>query len=301
MGILKEITSVIKDRAKEELLLYMKKLQEESDKKDEKQKIKEPPIEETVVEQEQKIEKKPETPVPEKIKEEFLPKIYKETIHKVNINIPDGNIPLNINFIDSLQQLTENELAFYLKIYFYSFAQKKNFGYVGKTLRKKLRISDAEHNSFLEKIKKLEQRGLLITDEVSQTQTVYVLYIPYDKKIMGKVVSTTTKKVKTAPKPSSENKSKNHSPGKPEAGMDDDALFKTYKTFLSLEIDRTKMRIGKSNFDKIYIEAVKYIDKKYGFQTLSNNEKMQEYLTQYYISAFDILSFEEWKNGHGKR
>ena len=55
------------------------------------------------------------------------------------------------------------------------------------------------------------------------------------------------------------------------------------------------MRVGRSNFDKIYMEAVKYIDKNFGFKVLSDSDKFKEYLTSYYISAFDIKTFEEWK------
>ncbi len=300
MGILKEITSVIKDKAKDEILLYIKKLQEENEKKEDVEKAEEVSQQKTPVVEENVIEKEPEVLIPEQKKEEFLPRICKEDIYKVNIKITGNKIPVDIDFTDSLQQLSEEELAFYLKIYFYSFTQKKNFGYVGKTLRKKLRISDEEHDEFIAKMEKLEQRGLLITEEVSQTQTVYVLYMPYDEEIMEKVAGTTPK-MKERPASKSSDKSGNHSPGRPETGMDDDALMKAYNTFVSLEIDKAKMRVGRSNFDRIYMEAVKYIDKRYGFQILSNNEKMKEYLTQYYVSAFDIPSFEEWKRGNGKR
>ena len=86
-----------------------------------------------------------------------------------------------------------------------------------------------------------------------------------------------------------------HIPGKAVSGMENDELYKSYRTFVSLEIDKAKMRVGRSNFDKIYMEAVKYIDKKYGFKVLSDSEKFKEYLTNYYISAFDIPTFDAWK------
>jgi hypothetical protein len=89
-------------------------------------------------------------------------------------------------------------------------------------------------------------------------------------------------------------------PGKADSSMNDDSLKKAYSTFVSLEIDKAKMRVGRSNFDKIYMEAVKYIDKKYGFKVLSDSEKFKEYLNQYYISAFDIKTFDEWIEQNGR-
>ena len=88
-------------------------------------------------------------------------------------------------------------------------------------------------------------------------------------------------------------------PGKPVEGMENDEMYKSYKTFVSLEIDKAKMRVGRANFDKIYMEAVKYIDKKYGFKVLSDSDKFKEYLTNYYISAFDIPTVENWKKSKG--
>ena len=70
---------------------------------------------------------------------------------------------------------------------------------------------------------------------------------------------------------------------------------KQYNTFVYLEIDKAKMRVGRSSFDKIYMEAVKYIDSTYGFKVLSDTEKFKEHLTNYYMSAFDIPGFEEWQ------
>ena len=84
-------------------------------------------------------------------------------------------------------------------------------------------------------------------------------------------------------------------PGRPTGAMSNDELRKQYITFVSLEIDKAKMRVGRSSFDKIYMEAVKYIDSKYGFKVLSDPDKFKEYLTNYYMSAFDIPEFEEWK------
>jgi hypothetical protein len=114
-------------------------------------------------------------------------------------------------------------------------------------------------------------------------------------------------KGKPAPRPEPEKKQPAHEelpdepmiPGKMAIDMDDEALMKAYRTFVSMEIDKAKMRVGRSNFDKIYMEAVKYIDKKYGFKVLSDQERFREYLTQYYISAFDIPNYDNWKKAKG--
>ena len=117
------------------------------------------------------------------------------------------------------------------------------------------------------------------------------------KKNTGKSMPDTKKEVKKETEPVSQHEE--DIPGKHVEGMEDDEMYKSYKTFVSLEIDKAKMRVGRANFDKIYMEAVKYIDKKYGFKVLSDSDKFKEYLTNYYISAFDIPTFENWKKSKG--
>jgi len=318
MGLIKDITSVLKEKAKEEVRNYLKKLSEEEEKakkaKEEEKKIPStPPRTENEVEEQPEIidkeksneerkseekikEVKPpmaeELPKEKKPEEKWIPAIVSKSIVKLNIDKSLQDIVISRSFAGDLKALSTEEFSLYMKLYFYTYQLKKNYGYLGNALKKKLNLNSEEIENFDKVINWLQKRGLLFSDKISATQTIYILYIPFDEEFMKKVEE---KKKKTAEKKKSSTREKSSPPGVASLGMDDDSLAKSYRTFVSLEVDKAKMRIGRSNFDKIYMEAVKYIDKKHGFKVLSDNELLKEYLTDYYISAFDIPTFEEWK------
>ncbi len=307
MGLIKGIANVIKEKAKEELLEYIKKVMDDEkealvqEKKEEKILLPEPPKQveavKEILPEPTKEEKKEEK------KEEFISKMIDEELVKISIERKSDEIVINRRFASDIQNLSLEEFALYMKFYFYSFTQKKNFGYLGNTLRKKLELDEMSQEKFDSLVLKLEKRGLLKTEAVSLNQTTFILYFPFDDETMKRVEELKKKENEKEEEPSKEELPKKQSAAKAkknekkeaELDIEDDAFAKQYKTFVAMEIDKAKMRVGRSSFDKIYMEAVKYIDKKYGFSVLSDSEKFKDYLTQYYISAFDILTFNEWK------
>ena len=303
MGLLKNLTNGLKKKAKEELDAYLKQLLEEKKKESQDEEIKK---EETkIVESTEKTIKakdlhetitdsESQTDLKEKNKkEEWIPQIVSEEIQRYTLKKAD-EIFLNKEVVEIIQDLNLEESALYLKLYLLFFEKKKNYAYLGKATRKAIGLLDMNVKDFEYLISRLEKRGLLEIEEISQTQKMFVLYLPFDENIMTKVT-----KAKSSKK-SSKTQNNDTLPGKADSSMNDDSLKKAYATFVSLEIDKAKMRVGRSNFDKIYMEAVKYIDKKYGFKVLSDSEKFKEYLNQYYISAFDIKTFDEWKKNYNK-
>lgn len=312
MGLIKEITKAITDKAKEEVLLYIKKAVDADAKK--KAEAAAPAITE---------ESKPaETPAPAPEKQaDTKPEEQDETVLRINddkavrltFTTRADSIVISRDLAGMLQMLSYEEFALYLKLYFFSFSQKKNYGYVGNSLRRSIGLDEMTPKQFGKLINMLGDRGLLEVLQVSDTQSTFTLFVPFDETCMKKVEEKPRPdkkplppKKETKPQVQEEIKSEPKLPERMESGggtppgragmeMDEDQLVKSYRTFISLEIDKAKMRVGRSNFDKIYMEAVKYIDKKYGFKVLSDSEKFKEYLTQYYISAFDIPSYEQWR------
>ncbi len=287
MGIIKGLASALKDKAKEELLDYLKKIVEEDDVT--KGGSEEPASIDTA-ESDRSVESEIAVEAPEVEQEEWIPPIVQEPILKISIGRESDDVVLNRRFASDLQSLNLEEFSVYMKLLFVVFRQKKNYGYMGNALRKKLELKGMSSGKFGSIALRLEKRGLVHLEKVSDTQTTYVLYIPFDESCMKHVEEPRQVEPKKA-------KAETHmeKPGSAGRGMDEDALIKSYRTFVALEIDKAKMRVGRSNFDKIYMEGVKYIDKKYGFKVLSDSEKFKDYLNQYYISAFDIPTFEEWK------
>lgn len=324
---------------------------------------------------------KPVSAVPQK--KEWIAPLNDQPIEKVQIALGTDDAPVPVDLGRMIQQLPPLEYALYLKLYLYSFSIRKNYGYVGAGLKKNVGLADLDPAEFDRLLQRLEKRGLLALEKISEFQSTYVLYLPFDTERMSRVeekkegsdgvapvpaehssassrpVPGTSREEKPAHSPRTEVKSTGKSvvasgkqankkgkvqqeeakkpsrdakegaetkgkrkgtrvskgsdrreepepmptppepemaaPGAADLSLDEEQLAKSYRTFVSMEIDKAKMRVGRSNFDKIYMEAVKYIDKKYGFKVLSDQERFREYLTQYYISAFDIPSFDEWK------
>lgn len=299
MGLIKDLASVLKDKAKEEVVQYLKKVAEEAEKEGGKEKKNaEKPSEEDVV-----LEKN-ESEEEQKNDEEWIAPVIEEDIKKISFSKTPPEVTIDRSMASDLNSLNLNEFALYMKLLFHSYTIKKNYGYIGNALRKNIGLDEMSNDTFHSLARRLDQRGLLELEDITENQTTYMLYIPFDESFMkevGKSKSNSRKSYQNKKQYSGGSRKRHKSqkedalPGKMHASMDEDSLQKAYNTYVSLEIDKAKMRVGRSNFDKIYMEAVKYIDKKYGFKVLSDSEKFKEYLTQYYVSAFDIASYEEWK------
>ena len=337
MGLIKNIREAVKKEVKDYVLQLV-----ESDRENEKKAVQpeaetqknveikteqpEPKVEETPVEKEvtpvvkeEKIQPAAEVEeveeIPEKPAEkEILPVAEDLEIVRFSYKKNQDVITIPKELADLIKMLPLEEYACFMKLYCFSLDQKKNYGYWGGTLKRRIGLDRLTTAEFEELGSNLMDYGLLLLEKLTENQKTFVLYIPFDEETMVKL-STAKKPVKQPEKPvkkpqpkakaepkkepEEETQRAEDIPGKPVEGMENDEMYKSYKTFVSLEIDKAKMRVGRANFDKIYMEAVKYIDKKYGFKVLSDSDKFKEYLTNYYISAFDIPTFENWKKSKG--
>ncbi|MGI6395608.1 MAG: hypothetical protein ACOX2F_12940 [bacterium] len=304
MGLIRGIAEAVMDKAKSEVKNYIVKFMEEEKKKEEKQQDKSIDESEVSTEPEESSEptKGEVAPEEETVKKQKIYPLIKPEFTRITYKSRLKEFAVPSELAELAQMLPLEEFACFIKLLFFAIDQKKNFGYLGNTLRKKIGLESFESEKFDQVIDNLQEYGVLKIEQVSDNQRIFVLYLPFDEETMTK---SQNQKQKSTPQKSEKKQpetlkkeSKNEQsdiPGKAVQGMENEELYKSYRTFVSLEIDKAKMRVGRSNFDKIYMEAVKYIDKKYGFKVLSDSEKFKEYLTNYYISAFDIPTFEIWQ------
>lgn len=331
MGLIKNIGNAVKNEVRDYIF---KMVENEKEKETAKQSVTEnvqkntevkaeqpaPEIKEAPVLKEEKVEPE-KTEEVEKVvekphKKEILPIARDLEILKFSYKKNQNVITIPRELSDLIKMLPLEEYACFIKLYCYSLEQKKNYGYWGGTLKRKIGLDSLTSAEFDEIGNNLVAYGLMIFEKLSEIQKTFVLYIPFDEENMVKLDAAkqpakqekTPKKTPEKPAQKAKEEPKKEEPetqrsedipGKPVEGMENDEMYKSYKTFVSLEIDKAKMRVGRANFDKIYMEAVKYIDKKYGFKVLSDSDKFKEYLTNYYISAFDIPTFENWKKSKG--
>lgn len=331
MGLIKNIGNAVKNEVRDYIF---KMVENEKEKEAAKQPVTEnmqkntevkveqpaPEIKEAPVLKEEKVEPE-KTEEVEKVvekphKKEILPIARDLEILKFSYKKNQNVITIPRELSDLIKMLPLEEYACFIKLYCYSLEQKKNYGYWGGTLKRKIGLDSLSTAEFDEIGNNLVAYGLMLFEKLSEIQKTFVLYIPFDEENMVKLDAAkqpakqekTPKKTPEKPAQKAKEEPKKEEPetqrsedipGKMVEGMENDEMYKSYKTFVSLEIDKAKMRVGRANFDKIYMEAVKYIDKKYGFKVLSDSDKFKEYLTNYYISAFDIPTFENWKKSKG--
>ena len=334
MGLIKNIKDAVKKEVKD-YIFQMVEVEKDIEKKPEQPSSENVKNIEVKVEQpEPKVEEKPvvkeEKAEPEKKEEveEVREKPRKKEIYPIANNLEfvrftykKNQDPITVpkELSELIKMLPLEEYACFMKLYCFVADQKKNHGYWGGTLKRKIGLDYMSAAEFDELGGNLMAYGFLLLEQLTENQKTFVLYVPFDEDTMVKL-STAKQPVKQPEKPAPKKAEKpapkaakqkpepkeepetqrdEDIPGKPVEGMENDEMYKSYKTFVSLEIDKAKMRVGRANFDKIYMEAVKYIDKKYGFKVLSDSDKFKEYLTNYYISAFDIPTFENWKKSKG--
>lgn len=313
MGLIRGIAEAVIEKARVEMKDYLIKFIESE--KETKSETEPEASKKTIIQADEvKVEEKLEIAE----KKEIFPLIEKEFVKFLYKSKPEL-ITIPRELADVMQQLPMEEFACFTKLLIFVQDQKKNFGYLGNSLKKKIGLDGLTPEEFETLISNLESYGLIEVEQVSDNQKTFILFIPFNEETMVVSEMSKTEKIEKnqkslKKKPVSKNSEENEKqiktseektdkddeiPGKHQTGMEDDEMYKSYRTFVSLEIDKAKMRVGRSNFDKIYMEAVKYIDKKYGFKVLSDSEKFKEHLTNYYISAFDIKSFDEWKKRKG--
>ena len=336
MGLIKNIGNAVKNEVREYLLKIVEadkdgqkpetenlqknveiKTEQHAPEVEETPAVKEevPVVKEEKVQSEQ--EETPEISVKPR-KKEILPIADDLEIVRFSYKKNQDVITIPKELADLIKMLPLEEYACFMKLYCFALDQKKNYGYWGNTLKRRIGLDQLTTAEFEELGNNLMAYGFLLIEKLTENQKTFVLYIPFDEETMVKLSTAKQperkpekpvkkQSPKPAPRAKAEPEPENEPepqrtediPGKPVEGMENDEMYKSYKTFVSLEIDKAKMRVGRANFDKIYMEAVKYIDKKYGFKVLSDSDKFKEYLTNYYISAFDIPTFENWKKTKG--
>ena len=341
MGLIKNISKAVKNEVRDYLLKIVEEkeapAQQEAEKVQKTVEVKveqpQPEVEEKPVEKEMPAAQKEDKAEPEKAVEaekaaekprrkEIYPIANDLEFVRVSYKKNQEGVMIPKDLAELIKMLPLEEYACFVKLYCFALEQRKNYGYWGGTLKRRIGLDYMTAAEFEELGSNLAAYGLLLLEQLTENQKTFVLYVPFDEESMNKLSvakpaakqpekQTKKQQPKPAPKqqpkakaepekePEAETQRDEDIPGKPVEGMEDDEMYKSYKTFVSLEIDKAKMRVGRANFDKIYMEAVKYIDKKYGFKVLSDSDKFKEYLTNYYISAFDIPTFENWKKSKG--
>ncbi|MBO4711702.1 hypothetical protein J5681_07300 [bacterium] len=336
MGLIKNIGNAVKNEVRDYLLKIVE-AEKEAPAKPETENVQKtdeikadqqkPKVEEMPVVKEPVATVQEEKVQPEHVEkvEEVREKPRKKEIYpiandlefvRVSYKKNQDGVAIPKDLAELIKMLPLEEYACFVKLYCFALEQRKNYGYWGGTLKRRIGLDYMTTTEFEELGNNLAAYGLLLLEQLTENQKTFVIYVPFDEDTMVKlsVAKKPEKKPekpakKQQPKPASKAKAEPKEepetqrdediPGKPVEGMENDEMYKSYKTFVSLEIDKAKMRVGRANFDKIYMEAVKYIDKKYGFKVLSDSDKFKEYLTNYYISAFDIPTFENWKKSKG--
>ncbi|MBR4532601.1 hypothetical protein IKO70_09365 [bacterium] len=335
MGLIKNIKDAVKKEVKD-YIFQMVEVEKENEKKPEQpstesvQKNIEVKAEQPVPKAEEKPVVKEEKVQPGKVEEveKVVEKPRKKEIYPISNDLEFVRVSYKKNqdvvtipkeLSELIKMLPLEEYACFVKLYCFALEQRKNYGYWGGTLKRRIGLDNLTTAEFEELGNNLAAYGLLLLEQLTENQKTFVLYVPFDEDTMVKLSTAkkpekepgkpaakkaekpAPKAAKTKPEPKEEPETQRAEdiPGKMVEGMENDEMYKSYKTFVSLEIDKAKMRVGRANFDKIYMEAVKYIDKKYGFKVLSDSDKFKEYLTNYYISAFDIPTFENWKKSKG--
>lgn len=335
MGLIKNIKDAVKKEVKD-YIFQMVEVEKENEKKPEQpstesvQKNIEVKAEQPVPKAEEKPVVKEEKVQPGKVEEveKVVEKPRKKEIYPISNDLEFVRVSYKKNqdvvtipkeLSELIKMLPLEEYACFVKLYCFALEQRKNYGYWGGTLKRRIGLDNLTTAEFEELGSNLAAYGLLLLEQLTENQKTFVLYVPFDEDTMVKLSTAkkpekepekpaakkaekpAPKAAKTKPEPKEEPETQRAEdiPGKMVEGMENDEMYKSYKTFVSLEIDKAKMRVGRANFDKIYMEAVKYIDKKYGFKVLSDSDKFKEYLTNYYISAFDIPTFENWKKSKG--
>ena len=329
MGLIKNIGNAVKNEVRDYLLKIVEAEKEAPKQQPEAENIQKPvevkaeqpapKVEETtVVVKEEKAEPEKVEEVREKpCKKEIYPIANNLEFVRVSYKKNQDGVMIPKDLAELIKMLPLEEYACFVKLYCFALEQRKNYGYWGGTLKRRIGLDQLTTAEFEELGNNLMAYGLLLLEKLTENQKTFVLYVPFDEDTMVKLSTAKQPekkpekpakkqapkqqpKVKAEPEPEEEETQRAEDiPGKPVEGMENDEMYKSYKTFVSLEIDKAKMRVGRANFDKIYMEAVKYIDKKYGFKVLSDSDKFKEYLTNYYISAFDIPTFENWKKSKG--
>lgn len=335
MGLIKNIKDAVKKEVKD-YIFQMVEVEKENEKKPEQpstesvQKNIEVKAEHPVPKAEEKPVVKEENVQPGKVEEveKVVEKPRKKEIYPISNDLEFVRVSYKKNqdvitipkeLAELIKMLPLEEYACFVKLYCFALEQRKNYGYWGGTLKRRIGLDQLTTSEFEELGNNLAAYGLMLLEQLTENQKTFVLYVPFDEDTMVKLSTAkkpekepgkpaakkaekpAPKAAKTKPEPKEEPETQRAEdiPGKMVEGMENDEMYKSYKTFVSLEIDKAKMRVGRANFDKIYMEAVKYIDKKYGFKVLSDSDKFKEYLTNYYISAFDIPTFENWKKSKG--
>ena len=349
MGLIKNIGNAVKNEVRDYLLKIVEEKEAPKQQEAEKvQKTEEPKVEEAAPKVEAAPIVKEEKAEPEKVVEvekveekprrkEIYPISNDLEFVRVSYKKNQDGVTIPKDLAELIKMLPLEEYACFVKLYCFALEQRKNYGYWGGTLKRRIGLDYMTTAEFEELGNNLAAYGLLLIEQLTETQKTFVIYVPFDEETMVKlsVAKAAAKKpekqpakqpakqperqqqerqperpvkkqqpkqqpkAKAEPKEEPEMQREEDIPGKHVEGMENDEMYKSYKTFVSLEIDKAKMRVGRANFDKIYMEAVKYIDKKYGFKVLSDSDKFKEYLTNYYISAFDIPTFENWKKSKG--
>ncbi|HRQ70473.1 MAG TPA: hypothetical protein PLW78_09265, partial [bacterium] len=189
MGLIKAVADAVMEKAKHEVKDYLIKFMEEEKEKEKKtEEIKKEEIPAAVLKESVKAEELKEEDDEDEDEdedEEILPLIESEfTKFTYKVKPKDFTIPGEL--ADIIKMLPVEEFACFVKLMIFVFEQKKNFGYIGNTLRRKIGLESFENEKFDKTVENLEKYGVLKVEQVSDNQKTFILYVPFDEETMVK-------------------------------------------------------------------------------------------------------------------
>ncbi|HDT11361.1 MAG TPA: hypothetical protein ENN58_01340, partial [bacterium] len=161
MGLIKGITDAVLQKAKNEMKEYiLKVMEEESTEKEDQTDISISEIEEDDSQGEDfDVEEAFEEE--EDDENEDILSLIEEDIVRLTFKTRPGDVSLPKKIVEILQFLSFYEFAVYLKLFIFCCDQKKNYGYLGNTLRKKTGLIEMESEEFNKIIDRLSKYGLI--------------------------------------------------------------------------------------------------------------------------------------------
>ena len=231
MGLIKNIKDAVKKEVKD-YIFQMVEVEKENEKKPEQpstesvQKNIEVKAEQPVPKAEEKPVVKEEKVQPGKVEEveKVVEKPRKKEIYPISNDLEFVRVSYKKNqdvvtipkeLSELIKMLPLEEYACFVKLYCFALEQRKNYGYWGGTLKRRIGLDNLTTAEFEELGNNLAAYGLLLLEQLTENQKTFVLYVPFDEDTMVKL--------STAKKPEKE-------PGKPAAKKAEKPAPKAAKT-----------------------------------------------------------------------
>ena len=197
MGLIKNIKDAVKKEVKD-YIFQMVEVEKENEKKPEQpstesvQKNIEVKAEQPVPKAEEKPVVKEEKVQPGKVEEveKVVEKPRKKEIYPISNDLEFVRVSYKKNqdvvtipkeLSELIKMLPLEEYACFVKLYCFALEQRKNYGYWGGTLKRRIGLDNLTTAEFEELGNNLAAYGLLLLEQLTENQKTFVLYVPFDE------------------------------------------------------------------------------------------------------------------------